>query len=95
MDLLRRCDGGPRDVVVTLGERGLWGMSRTGEVRQYRAHDVPTVNAVGAGDSFLAMLVSRSLRATPSWKDWPPPARPAPWPAAGANPGSPAMTHHA
>jgi len=59
MDLLRRCDGGPRDVVVTLGERGLWGMSRSGEVRQYRAHEVATVNAVGAGDSFLAMLVSR------------------------------------
>jgi ribokinase len=59
MDLLRKCDGGPRDVVVTLGGRGVWGMSRTGEVRQYRAHAVPTVNAVGAGDSFLAMLVSR------------------------------------
>lgn len=59
LDLLRRCDGGPRDVVVTLGDRGFWGMSRTGEVRQYRAHEVATVNAVGAGDSFLAMLVSR------------------------------------
>lgn len=58
-DVLRRCDGGPRDVVVTLGERGLWAMSRHGEVRQYRAHEVTTVNAVGAGDSFLAMLVSR------------------------------------
>jgi ribokinase len=65
VDLLRRCDGGPRDVVVTLGERGLWGMSRTGEVRQYRAHDVPTVNAVGAGDSFLAMLVSRLAQDDP------------------------------
>jgi 2-hydroxy-3-oxopropionate reductase len=59
MDLLRRCDGGPRDVAVTLGERGPCGMSRTGEVRQFRAHEVVTVNAVGAGDSFLAMLVSR------------------------------------
>jgi ribokinase len=65
VDLLRRCDGGPRDVVVTLGERGLWGMSRSGEVRQYRAHDVPTVNAVGAGDSFLAMLVSRLAQDDP------------------------------
>ena len=65
MDLLRRCDGGPRDVVVTLGERGLCGMSRTGEVRQYRAHEVPTVNAVGAGDSFLAMLVSRLAQGEP------------------------------
>lgn len=65
MDLLRRCDGGPRDVVVTLGSGGLWGMSRTGEVRQYRAHEVPTVNAVGAGDSFLAMLVSRLAQGEP------------------------------
>ena len=65
MDLLRKCDGGPRDVVVTLGERGLWGLSRTGEVRQYRAHEVPTVNAVGAGDSFLAMLVSRLAQGEP------------------------------
>lgn len=59
VDVLRRCEGGPRDVVVTLGDRGLWGMSRTGAVTQYRAHDVQTVNSVGAGDSFLAMLVSR------------------------------------
>ncbi len=65
VDLLRKCDGGPRDVVVTLGERGLWGMSRLGEVRQYRAHQVTTVNAVGAGDSFLAMLVSRLAQGEP------------------------------
>jgi ribokinase len=65
MDLLRRNGGGPRDIVVTLGERGLCGMSRTGEVRQYRAHEVPTVNAVGAGDSFLAMLVSRLAQGEP------------------------------
>jgi ribokinase len=65
MDLLCRSDGGPRDVVVTLGERGLCGMSRTGEVRRYRAHEVPTVNAVGAGDSFLAMLVSRLAQGEP------------------------------
>jgi hypothetical protein len=51
MDVLPRCDGGPRDVVVTLGARGLCGMSRSGESRQYRAHEVPTVNAVGAGNS--------------------------------------------
>ena len=65
VDLLRKCDGGPRDVVVTLGERGLWGMSRFGEVRQYRAHRIPIVNAVGAGDSFLAMLVSRLAHGDP------------------------------
>lgn len=65
MDVLRKCDGGPRDVVVTLGERGLWAMSRIGEVRQYRAHPVTTVNAVGAGDSFLAMLVSRLAQGEP------------------------------
>src|SRR4051794_5571653 len=59
VDLLRRCNGGPRDVVVTLGERGVLGMSATGELRQYRAYEITTVNAVGAGDSFLAMLVSR------------------------------------
>jgi ribokinase len=65
MDLLRRCDGGPRDVVVTLGEHGLSGMSRTGQVRRCRAHEVSTVNAVGAGDSFLAMLVSRLAQGEP------------------------------
>ncbi len=65
VDVLRKCDGGPRDVVVTLGERGLWGMSRFGEVRQYRAHRIPIVNAVGAGDSFLAMLVSRLAQGEP------------------------------
>lgn len=59
VDVLRKCDGGPRDVVVTLGERGVWAMSRHGEVRQYRAHEIEMVNTVGAGDSFLAMLVSR------------------------------------
>lgn len=64
-DVLRKCDGGPRDVVVTLGDRGLWAMSRHGEVRQYRAHEVTTVNAVGAGDSFLAMLVSRLAQGEP------------------------------
>ena len=58
-DLLRTCDHGPRDVVVTLGGRGVWAMSRTGETRQYGAHDVTMVNAVGAGDTFLAVLVSR------------------------------------
>jgi ribokinase len=65
MDLLRHCDGGPRDVVVTLGAHGLCGMARTGEVRRYRAHEVSTVNAVGAGDSFLAMLVSRLAQGEP------------------------------
>ena len=65
MELLRDCDGGPRDVVVTLGARGLVGMSRTGESRQYPAHEVATVNAVGAGDSFLAMLVSRLAQGEP------------------------------
>ena len=65
VDLLRQCDGGPRDVAVTLGERGLWAMSRSGEVRQYRAHEITTVNAVGAGDSFLAMLVSRLAQGEP------------------------------
>jgi ribokinase len=65
MDVLRTCDGGPRDVVMTLGGRGLSGMSRTGELRQYRAHEVQTVNALGAGDSFLAMLVSRLAQGEP------------------------------
>jgi len=36
-----------------------------GEVRQYRAHEVTTVNAVGAGDTFLAMLVSRLAQGDP------------------------------
>lgn len=59
VNLLRTCDDGPRNVVVTLGGRGVLAMSRAGEVRQYRAHEVRIVNAVGAGDTFLAMLVSR------------------------------------
>jgi ribokinase len=65
IEFLRRCDGGPRDVVVTLGGRGLMGMSRTGETRRYRAHEVQTVNALGAGDSFLAMLVSQLAQGEP------------------------------
>ena len=62
IDALRRADGGGRDVVVTLGSRGVWGMSAHGEVRQLAAHSVNTVNAVGAGDSFLAMLVASLIR---------------------------------
>ena len=65
MELLRTCDGGPRDVAVTLGDRGLCAMSRAGGVRQYQAHDVVAVSAVGAGDSFLAMLVSRVAQGEP------------------------------
>jgi len=64
-DVLSKCDGGRRDVVVTLGERGLWAMSRTGEVRQYGAHEITAISAVGAGDSFLAMLVSRLAQGEP------------------------------
>jgi ribokinase len=60
LDVLRTCD-----VVVTLGGRGLMAMSRTGEIRQYRAHEVQTVNALGAGDVFLAMLVSRLAQGEP------------------------------
>lgn len=58
MNLLRTAHGGSRDVVVTLGERGVWGMSHEGEVRRLKAYEVQTVNTIGAGDSFLAMLVS-------------------------------------
>lgn len=64
MNLLRTTHGGPRDVVVTLGERGVWGMSHEGEVRRLKAHEVQTVNTVGAGDSFLAMLVSGLAKGT-------------------------------
>lgn len=64
IDHLRRTDGGYRDVVVTLGQRGVWGMSAKGELRQLAAHTIDTVNAVGAGDSFLAMLVSSLARGT-------------------------------
>ncbi|MGN9842554.1 PfkB family carbohydrate kinase [Nonomuraea sp. H19] len=64
IDRLRRTDEGYRDVVVTLGPRGVWGMSAHGELRQLTAHPIDTVNAVGAGDSFLAMLVSSLARGT-------------------------------
>lgn len=64
MDTLRRTDGGFRDVVVTLGARGVWGMNARGELRQLAAHQIDTVNAVGAGDSFLAMLASSLARGT-------------------------------
>lgn len=62
IDTLRKADGGDRAVVVTLGSRGVWGMSAQGEMRQLAAHTVNTVNAVGAGDSFLAMLVASLVR---------------------------------
>jgi ribokinase len=64
IDTLRRTDGSYRSVVVTLGSRGVWGMSAHGELRQLAAHPLDAVNAVGAGDSFLAMLVSSLARAT-------------------------------
>ena len=61
IDNLRKTHG-TRDVVITLGSRGLWGMSSLGEIRQFDAHSVDIVNAVGAGDSFLAMFVSDMAR---------------------------------
>lgn len=61
IDRLRKVHGS-RDVVVTLGSNGVWGMSSRGEMRQLAGHDVTVVNAVGAGDSFLAMLVSSMSR---------------------------------
>jgi ribokinase len=61
IDNLRKTHG-TRDVVVTLGSRGLWGMNSLGELRQLAAHDIDIVNAVGAGDSFLAMLVAEMAR---------------------------------
>jgi ribokinase len=64
IDTLRRTDGGYRDVVVTLGSRGVWAMSANGELRQLAAYEINAVNAVGAGDSFLAMLVSSLARGT-------------------------------
>lgn len=64
MNLLRTTHGGPRDVVITLGEQGVWGMSDEGEVRKLKAHEVQTINTIGAGDCFLAMLVSRLANGT-------------------------------
>ena len=61
IDTLRKARG-TRDVVVTLGSRGVWGMSSWGELRQLGSHAIATVNTVGAGDSFLAMLVSGLAR---------------------------------
>ncbi len=61
IDTLRSAHGS-RDVVITLGSRGLLGMSSRGELRQLGAHKVDIVNAVGAGDSFLSMLVANLAR---------------------------------
>jgi ribokinase len=61
IDTLRKTHG-TRDVVVTLGSRGLWGMDSFGELRQLASHNIDIVNAVGAGDSFLAMLVAGMAR---------------------------------
>lgn len=58
VDDLRKLKSGPRDVVVTLGSKGVYAMGRDGVVKQLSAHEVSVTNAVGAGDSFLASLVS-------------------------------------
>ncbi|MFJ6537440.1 carbohydrate kinase [Paenarthrobacter sp. NPDC091711] len=48
---------GPALVVVTRGSRGPWGVSRAGET-QISAPSVNVVDTVGAGDSFMAGLLS-------------------------------------
>ena len=48
---------GPALVVVTRGSRGPWGITRAGET-QIAAPTVNVVDTVGAGDSFMAGLLS-------------------------------------
>ncbi|MEV7662761.1 carbohydrate kinase [Paenarthrobacter sp. NPDC089316] len=48
---------GPALVVVTRGARGPWGITRAGET-QVQAPSVDVVDTVGAGDSFMAGLLS-------------------------------------
>lgn len=48
---------GPALVVVTRGSRGPWGITRAGET-QISAPSVNVVDTVGAGDSFMAGLLS-------------------------------------
>ncbi|MFW0773402.1 carbohydrate kinase family protein [Paenarthrobacter nitroguajacolicus] len=48
---------GPALVVVTRGSRGPWGVTRSGET-QVPAPSVNVVDTVGAGDSFMAGLLS-------------------------------------
>ena len=50
-------DAGPALVVVTRGSRGPWGITRAGET-QIAAPSVDVVDTVGAGDSFMAGLLS-------------------------------------
>ncbi|SEJ21969.1 fructokinase [Arthrobacter sp. yr096] len=50
-------DEGPALVVVTRGSRGPWGVTRAGET-QIPAPSVNVVDTVGAGDSFMAGLLS-------------------------------------
>ncbi|WP_405474069.1 carbohydrate kinase [Paenarthrobacter ilicis] len=50
-------DEGPAVVVVTRGSRGPWGIARSGEV-EIPAPQVDVVDTVGAGDSFMAGLLS-------------------------------------
>ncbi len=70
---------GPGLVVVTLGGHGVtYRVSATGETRREPAGADPVVDTVGAGDSFMAGLVSGlsisgcSAGPTPA-SGWPPP----------------------
>ncbi|WP_347109095.1 carbohydrate kinase [Paenarthrobacter sp. S56] len=49
--------GGPAMVVVTRGAKGPWGVTRAGEA-EVPAPTVEVVDTVGAGDSFMAGLLS-------------------------------------
>ncbi|WP_423182993.1 carbohydrate kinase family protein [Arthrobacter sp. NyZ413] len=50
-------DGGPAIVVVTRGAEGPWGVTAAGEA-SIRAPKVEVADTVGAGDSFMAALLS-------------------------------------
>lgn len=47
---------GAKNVVVTLGEHGAFGLDESGKSFTVRAETVQITNTIGAGDTFLAML---------------------------------------
>lgn len=47
---------GARNVVITLGEHGAFGLDESGRSFTVKAEPVQITNTIGAGDTFLAML---------------------------------------
>lgn len=45
---------GAKNVIITLGEDGVFGLTESGQVLKVAANEVNVVNTIGAGDTFLA-----------------------------------------